>query len=480
MAGKHTFPEVLWAGTEHSLTLAVEAHNRIMAGPFDRPDEEEDDLPHNVTIQGEVAIVSIKGSLTNRDSWINRYYGMTSYADIRRAMLYVSQKADVKAILLDIDSGGGAVNGVADAGNLIRTVDKNIKPVYAFTDGTMCSAAYWIGCSARKVYSSNVSTVGSIGVIATHMEYSKQLKDEGIGVNVIRAGEFKALLNSVEPATKEALAQLQSQLNAAYSVFIEYVADCRGVTVDSCDKTMAQGREFFGEQALAAGLVDGIESFDAAMSKILVSLLDNRNNSNNNSVNYQRGMNMSKQALTEQQIAAIASGANIQAGIAAPVEPEIPNGNGAAAEPAAGTEQQAADAGKPEALAQNENEKDSGASVVAFLQSQIKDKDAALLDQAVAMKGLTDKIASMEANYNGLLAIAQVAVSNMKVALNHAGTDVSKMSAEALLAEHASLTESFKKSFKAGGVAAVDAASNESEKAAVDPLHSARIAATRF
>jgi nicotinate-nucleotide pyrophosphorylase len=69
-----------------------------------------------------------------------------------------------------IDSGGGAVSGVADAGNLIKLIDQSVKPIYSFTDGAMCSAAYWLGCSAREVYSSNVSTVGSIGVIATHME----------------------------------------------------------------------------------------------------------------------------------------------------------------------------------------------------------------------------------------------------------------------------------------------------------------------
>lgn len=479
MAEKFTFPEVLWAGTEHSLTLAVEVHDKIMAGMFDQDDEDEKDAPYSFSVEGEVGVVTIKGSLTNRDSWVNQYYGITSYAEIRRSLIHAANHSGVKAILLDIDSGGGAVSGVADVGDLIRKIDKEVKPIYAFTDGTMCSAAYWLGCSARKVYSSNVSTVGSIGVIATHMEYSKQLKDEGVGVTVVRAGQFKALLNSIEPATKAAIEQLQGQLNAAYQVFMPYVAECRGVTVDMCDKTMAQGREFFGQEALTAGLVDSIETFDSTMSKIAVTLLDNKKDSINNSGNYQRGMNMSKQALTDQQIAAIAAGvqiegvtdANLQAASDAAAQEaskNIPNGDGVSKE------------ATKEVTEIKEGNDEAQASVVSYLQGQIKGKDESLLANAVELKGLKDRIASMEANYNGLMSIAQLAVKNMKVALNQAGTDVSALSAESLLAEHTSLTETFKKAFKAGGVAAVDAASNESVEKVVDPLHSARIAATRF
>jgi hypothetical protein len=74
MNSKNTFPEVLWAGTEHSLALAMEAHDRMMAGAFSDDDEEDDDeVPFNYSVQGDVGIIAIKGSLTNRDAWYNRY-----------------------------------------------------------------------------------------------------------------------------------------------------------------------------------------------------------------------------------------------------------------------------------------------------------------------------------------------------------------------------------------------------------------------
>jgi signal peptide peptidase SppA len=457
MSSKNTFPEVLWAGTEHSLALAMEAHDRMMAGAFGDDDDEEDDddeVPFNYSVQGDVGIIAIKGSLTNRDVWYNRYLGVTSYADIRKALMYAAS-SDVKAIVLDIDSGGGAVSGVADAGNLIKLIDQSVKPVYSFTDGAMCSAAYWLGCSAREVYSSNVSTVGSIGVIATHMEYSKALKDAGIGVTVVRAGEYKALANSVEPLSDKAKTQLQNQLNAAYSVFLEHVADCRNTTVNLCDANMAQGREFFGKEALAAGLVDGIETFDSTMNLVVSKLLDNENHSYNNSGNYQRGIDMTKKALTETDIAALAAGVDLDAAADPAVE-----GDESAAEAGAAATPDVTEA-NTEVTETEEGKHESQASVVSFLQAQVKEKDAEILALSIEVKGFKDKVASIEATHNGLTDVVRKAVAGMKVRMGASNVDLSALSAQELLADYAATSEAFLKTFKAGGVAAVDAANSD-------------------
>jgi len=470
---KNTFPEVLWAGTEHSLALAMEAHDRMMAGNLPGEDDEEDDVPFNYSTQGDVGIVTIKGSLTNRDAWYNRYLGITSYADIRNAVMYAAQDSGVKAIVLDIDSGGGAVSGVADAGNLIKLVDQSIKPVYAFTDGTMCSAAYWLGCSAREVYSSNVSTVGSIGVIATHMEYSKALKEAGVGVTVVRAGEYKALANSVEPLSEKAKTQLQNQLNSAYQVFIEHVADCRHTTVNLCDANMAQGREFFGKEAMAAGLVDGIETFDSMMSKVEMKLLDIEKHSNNNLGNYQRGIDMGKKALTETDIAALAAGLDIEATANPAVE-----GNESTTE-AASTETEAVET-TAEVTETEEKKHDNQASVVSFLQAQVKEKDTEILNLSIEVKGFKDKVASIEATHNGLTDVVRKAVAGMKVRMGASNVDLSALSAQELLADYAATSEAFLKTFKAGGVAAVDAASAEVQSPTMSPRQKARVDAARF
>lgn len=473
-----TYPDLLWAGSEHSLQLAMGAHAAIMAGTFSAAKDEDEETPYLLSAQDGIGVIAVKGPLVNRDSWINRYVGVTSYADIRRALVYASQDASIKGILLDVESGGGAVSGVADTGNLIKTIDKKVKPVWAYADGHMASAAYWLGASARQVFSSNTAIVGSIGVICTHQEYSKAMKTAGIGVTVMRAGEFKALANSHEPLTDVAVQQIQNQLNAAYSVFIEHVADARGTTVPVADQRMGQGREFFGEQALAAGLVDGISAFDAVFSRFHAKVLDNKAVTQNNGRNYLVGTEMSRTALTETAIAALAAGVVIEGNAlpgvtattvvlpeAAPAAPVAPAA--AAAAPVA-----AAPAAAPVAAPAVSTD------VVAYLQGQLTTAQTKLAEAGVANAALQSQMESMKANFDALVAIAAKSLTNMKTALSVTGFDASKLSVETILADHAATAETFANKFKAGGVAAVSAV--ESAKPTIDPHLKLKVAATRF
>jgi signal peptide peptidase SppA len=477
MTTKHTYPEMLWAGTQQSLTIAMEAHNTLMAASYvssaDQPAEEP--VPYNFSNQGGVGIVAISGSLTNKDSPYNRYYGMTSYADIRRAMVYAAQQPDVNSILMYIESGGGAVSGVADTGDMIAAINK-VKPVYAFTDGMMASAAYWLGSSAREVYNSRTALVGSIGVITTHMEASKAMKDQGLGVTVMRAGEFKALANPYEPLTTVGKEQVQAQLDSAYAVFIGHVADSRGVSVAAADSTMGQGREFMGADAVTAGLTDGVISFDKLHAKIQAKHIDSSAKKEQTTFNFQRGEQM-KVALTEQQLAAIAAGA--PAAAAAAVVPDPVAAAAALAADAAAAEAAAAalaaSAAAPVAAAAAAPD-----AVVTMLQTQLREAQASVTALTVEKTGLAAKLASVEASHSALVKIAGASLSNMKVALGFSALDASAMSAESILVEHTATSALFNTKFTAGGVAAVVAPEDKEADAGPGQMHAARIAATRF
>lgn len=487
----------LWAGTDASLHnyLQIEASmlECIKAGWGDKPDDDdEDESPRLLSVDNGVGIISIAGPLTNRESPWNDLMGVTSYGEIRDAVLAAASNPEVKHILLDINSGGGAANGVSDVGNLIRLVNDKVKPVTAFTDGAMMSAAYWLGCSAGNVYSTKMSSVGSIGVISTHMEFSKQLKDEGVGVTVMRSGRYKALVNSVEPLTDAAKQQWQSQLDAAYGVFVDHVAQMRGHSSAYIDERMAQGREFFGEAALTAGLVDGITTFDALMSKIREKSVDNSTTFNHNPRNLTGVNNMNKNALTEQDIAALAEGAAAQAAAAtaegaqaSAKTQEIADATTNDAQAAAATGDIGAGTSNVSAAAEVAAEAAPAAQaaqtdLTTFLQTQIAEKDKALLDSNVMIKTLEAKLAEQSASFAGLVDIATKSLNNMRVALGMSSVDTSAMSATAVLAEHKSLTTQFTASFKVGGVAAVSAAAEENTAdAGMSPLRAARMAAAR-
>lgn len=488
--------EKVWAGSEQTLQAALEAEEgvsaRIAAGTI--PTDPEEEQPYLLSIEDGLATVSIKGSLNNDSGIWNQIFGMTGYPDIRDALLAAANDASVNRILLDIDSGGGAVSGVEDTSKLIRMINDKVKPVTAYTDGAMASAAYWLGAAAGEVYSGKTALVGSIGVISTHMERSQMLADAGIGVTVVRSGKYKALANSVEKLTPEGKAQIQQIVDAANGVFVDAIAGLRGKSPEYVDGTMGQGREFVGQAAVDVGLIDGITSFDALMSDLKAKSIDASNNFMDNRGKPAMPMrgeaaselsgesDMKKKALTEQDIAAIAAGMPVVL-----AEVEAPNGDGVVVEPVVEAVVEpvieAVIAPVVEAVVEGSvvsAQDDRITATVQLLNEQLQAKDAALLEAKVQIVQLTEKLAEAQATHEPLMAIATKSLDNMRVALNGTALGAGTMNAAQLVAEHASLAETFKSKFQAGGVTAVAGSAANDPKTQIDPRHKARVNAVRF
>lgn len=487
--------ELIWAGTELSLQSAIEADEsktvRLSAGTY--PEDQNPDEPRLLEVSDGVALIAIKGPLNNDSGFWNEMYGMTGYPEIRDALIGAAQDASVEHIVLDVDSGGGAVSGVEDTAKLIRTVN-SIKPVTAYCDGTMCSAAYWLASAAGEVYSGRTAVVGSIGVLSRHMERSEQLKMNGIGATVVRAGKYKALANGIEKLTADGKQQIQQVVDAAYSVFLESVASMRGKSVAYVDDNMAQGREFVGQGAVDVGLTDGITSFDKLLSGIRDGLpsnkgmLQNRGKSGNgftgtSTTTLNEDTTMGKKALTEQDIAALAAGAAIVA--QTDNKSEDPAENDAAAVVDAGAEASVAEAPEIEAESATVEVVAEAAKVdtlqasVQLLTAQVVAKDAALLEAGIKAAKLEEQLAEAKASHDPLLAIAAKSVGNMMVALGGSAVAAEGLSAQALLAEHARLSEQFQKKYPVGGVAAVQGEA-EAKSTQMDPRQKARVNAARY
>ena len=459
--------ERIWAGSEANLQTALDAEVRLMAGQGDKKGDEDEDCPRLLSVADGLATITIKGPLVNSDSPFLKYYGVTGYPEIREALLCAVNDPAVQQILLDVDSGGGSVSGCDDTGNLIRSVHK-IKPVTAYGD-CMASAAYWLACSAGRVYSSKAALVGSIGVKATFKEYSKANEMEGVTVTVIRAGKYKALADSNEPLTKAGEAQIQAMADASYEVFVDHVAEMRGRTYEYTDKTMADGQEFIGQAAVDVGLTDGITTFDAVVGglkkKILASLSKPMDNTGTNRFKLSGNLapttpedsTMAKKALTEADIAALAAGAAIEAVVEAVTDPT----DTVTAEVQSGVQEETT----PEAVVEQVQEPVKADPTVHYLQSQIKDKDSELLQAGIKLAKVEEQLAELKATVEPLLSIAVKSVTNMAVALKSAPVATLSTPAAQVLAEHSRLSDLFQKQFPIGGVAAVSA-SNEPKKSA--------------
>lgn len=476
----------VWLGSETSLQAALKAEETRaqMLAAGTTVERRERDIPRLVSVEDGVAQVSIKGSLVNDDDadW-NTWLGLTGYPEIREAMVYAATNPEVKHILLNIDSGGGAVSGVSDTGKLIRLINDNVKPVTAFTDSAMFSAAYWLGSSAGNVYASKAAGVGSIGVIATHMERSEMLKEAGIGVTVVRAGKYKALANGVEKLTEEGKAQIQASVDAAYKIFVDHVAEMRGKTYEFADSVMAQGREFFGQAAADAGLVDGIKSSSDVLTEIQAKLIDASNSFMDNRgkqvsnlrVESTGETGMGKQTLSEQEIAALASG--VQLGASAPADApanvEEPVQTGAQSSEAPVEAAPAAEA--PQAA----KEDVTSSATLQFMAGQVKAAQDDLLAARLELAKVQDKYNELLTVVEPMKAIAARAANNMRVALNSSAIDMAAMTPAQVLADHAAMSATFESRFKVGGVASVEAP-KDTKPRSVDPMHKARVKAAGF
>ena len=216
-----------------------------------------------------IAVLPLYGVVTQRGNMVDDISGpgSTSTQKFTSALRQVLADDTVGQILIDIDSPGGSVYGVAELATEIVKARAQ-KPVVAVANSLAASAAYWIGCSAGEFYVTPGGEVGSIGVWQAHFDYSKALEEEGVKPTLISAGKFKVEGNPYVPLDPEAQAFMQSRVDDYYNAFTKAVAKGRGVSVADVRDGMGEGRVLGADAALAAKMVDGIATFDDVLAKM--------------------------------------------------------------------------------------------------------------------------------------------------------------------------------------------------------------------
>ena len=128
---------------------------------------------------GKVAVIPIHGTLVRRTSGIEAESGLASYTGIAAQLDAALASPEIAAILLDIDSPGGESGGVFDLADRIRAASE-VKPVWAVANDMAFSAAYALASAATRVFVARTGGVGSIGVIAMHVDQSVKDAQDGV------------------------------------------------------------------------------------------------------------------------------------------------------------------------------------------------------------------------------------------------------------------------------------------------------------
>ena len=177
---------------------------------------------------------------------------------LEESIVYYINEAEkdenIKAIVLEIDSGGGGAVAAEEVENALRRASK---PTVALIRESGMSAAYWAATGADVIFASKNSDVGSIGVTMSYLDNTKYNQKEGYTYNQLSTGKFKDTLDPDKPLTYEEKQWLQEYLNILLGNFVDVVAENRNLEVAKVS-VIANNGEVLGDEALELGLIDRI------------------------------------------------------------------------------------------------------------------------------------------------------------------------------------------------------------------------------
>ncbi len=231
--------------------------------------DDEDDGDVDERGDGSVAVIPLQGLITPKGSWLDLLFGGGGgLQGFRAALRAAVNDPAIASIVLDVDSPGGYHTLVPETAADVLAA-RAVKPVTAIANAMAASAAYYIASQADELVVTPSGVVGSIGVYSTHEDHSRLAERIGIKVTLISAGPFKTERTSHAPLGDEARADMQAEVDTLYEEFVADIGRGRGTTIDDVRENFGQGRCMRATAALAAGVVDRVETFDDALERVL-------------------------------------------------------------------------------------------------------------------------------------------------------------------------------------------------------------------
>jgi len=208
------------------------------------------------------AMIPVLGSLTKRGDLSS--YGMHDYIN---AINNANADPNIDSIVLAIESPGGTVDGTPE---FVKAVRESQKPVIAFGDGMVASAAYWVASQSKAIIGnvSNYTEFGSIGTLYIHRNWGTYIKNEIGSMEIIRAPQSKdkALVNAIEPLPPDQKDAILAELKMITEDFISAVKAGRGDRLKAKDSQVFTGKMFDLQQSLDYGLIDQVGTLQDAVN----------------------------------------------------------------------------------------------------------------------------------------------------------------------------------------------------------------------
>jgi capsid assembly protease len=214
-----------------------------------------------------VAILSVQGPIFRHASLMTEISGATALGDLSKDLTLALDDSRVTAILLDVNSPGGEVTGIAEAADAIRAAGAS-KRIVAHVDGAAASAAYWLAAAAQEIVVSTTASLGSLGAVISLMDTRQRDAAQGM-----RRHEFVSSQTPgkrPDPASDSGQAAYQRIVDGLAAEFLSAIASFRGVSVDALLAATHGGGLILGREAVAAGMADRLGSFEETLASLAV------------------------------------------------------------------------------------------------------------------------------------------------------------------------------------------------------------------
>lgn len=223
-----------------------------------------------------VALLELHGTIFNR-GFMASESGLTTPQAFEGAMRAATADKDVEEIVLSVDSPGGVALNIDEMAAAVRAAAK-VKRVTSVVNGYGASAAYWAIAPSSEIVATPLSSVGSIGVIASHADYSRYFENEGVDLETYRTGSRKALGQRTDPNDETFRESIQAELEDTLRVFAADVASGRRMSgadvleryaLDSDHQDALRGGTVLGADAVRLGLADRMAGLNQVLGEAL-------------------------------------------------------------------------------------------------------------------------------------------------------------------------------------------------------------------
>ncbi len=198
----------------------------------------------------KIGVVEIKGLISEADQ-------------VLKNLRYFARDSSVKAVVVRIDSPGGAVGASQEIYRELKRLAQK-KPVVASMGSVAASGGLYVALGAQKILASPGTITGSIGVMIQIPNLSRLLEKVGVEATIIKSGPYKDTGSLFRPLTEEERKLLYQTIRDVYEQFVNAISESRGIPPEKIRK-FADGRVFTGKQAKEWGLIDGFGNLEDAI-----------------------------------------------------------------------------------------------------------------------------------------------------------------------------------------------------------------------